>query len=194
MNEITQKEVEILNFIVEDNKVSQRKISNNLGISLGIVNLFLKKLLEKGLIKIKKTSNRKSLQYILTPKGFNERLSFNFYFLKKNFKYYSEAKNIIINKLSELYDSGARNIYIYGIDDWSEIIFLAAQNFQFTMRGFTVDTPIEIKTKINHPVISITEVVTDNNFDFILLANLESKNNFEKNNSNIVKNIKIVYF
>jgi len=57
---ISEREIEILNFISDnsDNKeLSQRKISNSLGLSLGLVNMFLKKLVNKGLLKIKKIGN-----------------------------------------------------------------------------------------------------------------------------------------
>jgi len=179
MPAITEKEIEILNYIVEDKIVSQRKISNNLGISLGIVNLFLKKMAGKGLIKIKKTTNRKILNYILTPKGFKERLNYNLYFLKRNLKYYSQAKEVIIKILSELYDSGVREIYIFGTDDWAEIIYFSTLNFKFYMRGFISVCETAETEKLNSPVISFSDITNSGKKEIYALANVEAKKTIE---------------
>jgi DNA-binding MarR family transcriptional regulator len=200
MKSITEKEIEILNYIdKEENKISQRKIANSLGISLGLVNLFLKKLVNKGLLKINKTKNKKILQYILTPQGFNERLNNNLYFLKKNIKYYSSAKQIILNKLSKLYKSDVRDIFIFGIDDWSEIIYLAAQNFDFNLCGFIApDNKNIIETKFNYKVYTISQINKLSILNVLILATAENKNlietNIEKLNPENNVNYAFVYF
>jgi DNA-binding MarR family transcriptional regulator len=179
MPEISEKEIKILNLISENQKLSQRHISNNIGISLGMVNIFLKKLVKKGLIKISKTSNTKSLKYILTAKGFKERFDFNMYYLKRNLEYFSNAKKMLILKLRELEKKEISKIYIYGIDEWSEIIYLAVQNFDFKIIAFINNNIDEITTKkFNYKVFSFEEI---ENFSFsekqYVLANLEEKNN-----------------
>jgi len=196
MDNISEKEIEILNIIGDDCHISQRKISNNLGLSLGLVNLFLKKLARKGLLKIKKTGNKKSLQYILTPKGFNERLNFNLYFLKKNLKYYSSAKKLLLDKLANLADGApAQNIFIFGIDDWAEIIYLALQNFDFNLLGFiaNISEPAEFKMKFNYNVYSIDEFNRLNSVNSIVIANIENKKIIE-NSIYFNSDLSVVYF
>ena len=63
---------DILRFISKKPEISQRKLSKELGLSLGKLNYCLKELKKKGLIKIQNFKNNKQkIQYIyiLTPKG-----------------------------------------------------------------------------------------------------------------------------
>lgn len=193
METFNEKEFQILNIIEqEEENISQRKISNDVGLSLGMVNLFLKKLANKGFIKIKKTSNKRSLKYILTAKGFKERLNYNLYYLKKNISHYSTVKEMMIKKLDELSQQKIKEIYIYGIDDWAEIIYLAVKNFDFILSGFVVNKKIDTETKFNVNIYTLDKI-SNFNKEIILLANIEHKNDFNQIN-NKIKNIRIIYF
>ena len=47
--------LEILQAVDTNNNISQRSLSAELGIALGMTNLYLKKCIDKGLLKIKQT-------------------------------------------------------------------------------------------------------------------------------------------
>lgn len=78
---------EILRKISRKSDLSQRKLAKELGFSLGKLNYCLKELRKKGLIKLKNFNNQKNkisyLQYILTPKGINERTRLTISFMKR---------------------------------------------------------------------------------------------------------------
>jgi len=61
-----EHEYRVLNHLQENEITTQRKISSNTGLSLGAVNLLLKKMVRKGLIKVEKL-NARTVRYILTP-------------------------------------------------------------------------------------------------------------------------------
>ena len=70
---------------------TQRELSREMGVSLGKVNYCMKKLTEKGLIKItnfKQSPNKMSYSYILTPKGIEEKVRLTFSFLKRKITEY----------------------------------------------------------------------------------------------------------
>ena len=71
-------------------KIVKRKMAKDLGFSLGKLNYCIKELRKKGLIKIKnfkqKENKFNSLQYILTPKGINERMQLTLNFMKRKCK------------------------------------------------------------------------------------------------------------
>ena len=77
----------ILRLISSKPDLTQRDLSGNLGISLGKTNYLLRKLIKKGLIKAKNFSHRpgkiKKISYILTPKGFKEKIHLTYHFLKR---------------------------------------------------------------------------------------------------------------
>jgi EPS-associated MarR family transcriptional regulator len=84
------KEEEVLTIIkeVEANpSLTQRAVSSKLGISLGKINYLLKNLIQKGIIKVESFSTHpgklKKISYLVTPKGFEEKMRLVYYFLKK---------------------------------------------------------------------------------------------------------------
>ena len=65
-------EVLILEEIEKNPNTTQRDLSEKTGLSLGMVNLLLKKFVKKGFVKLEKLNSR-SFRYILTPEGFKEK-------------------------------------------------------------------------------------------------------------------------
>lgn len=87
---LEQSQEESLSIIkeVEANPaITQRAVSKKLGISLGKTNYLLRELIAKGLIKGGSFSENpeklKKIIYILTPKGFEEKMRLTYHFLKK---------------------------------------------------------------------------------------------------------------
>ncbi len=62
-------EINILELIHNNDILSQRDISDHIGLSLGMVNLLLKKFVKIGIVKTEKLNGNK-IRYMLTPKGF----------------------------------------------------------------------------------------------------------------------------
>ena len=67
-------EVLILEEIEKNPNTNQRDLSEKTGLSLGMVNLLLKKFIKKGFVKLERLNSR-SFRYILTPEGFKETAS-----------------------------------------------------------------------------------------------------------------------
>lgn len=77
---------------------TQRELSKEMGVSLGKVNYCLKKLVEKGLVKLSNFSsnpNKVGYIYILTPQGFEEKARLTFEFLKIKLEEYELLKDEI---------------------------------------------------------------------------------------------------
>ncbi len=94
-NEDNQDNLNILLKISKDPSSSQRKLANDLGLSLGKLNYCLKALKEKGLIKIenfKKNPKKINYMYILTPRGIKEKTKLTINFMKRKLKEYEELK------------------------------------------------------------------------------------------------------
>ena len=66
------KEINILEVLHDGDEFSQRDIAKLTGMSLGMVNMLLNKCVKKGLVKIEHLNSR-SVKYILTPKGIQEK-------------------------------------------------------------------------------------------------------------------------
>ena len=91
-----QDHFEVLRKIKKNPDLSQRRLAEQLGFSLGKLNYCLKALQKKGLVKLqnfqKKTNKISYLQYVITPKGISERTKLTINFMKRKMKEYDELK------------------------------------------------------------------------------------------------------
>ncbi len=77
---------------------TQRELSKEMGVSLGKVNYCMKKLTEKGLIKLTNFThnpNKMGYAYLLTPSGIEEKSRLTFSFLKRKLIEYEVLKKEI---------------------------------------------------------------------------------------------------
>ena len=117
------RNLQLLEEISKDSSISQRKLSQRLGTALGATNAHIKKMIGKGLVKVKGI-NHKKITYYLTPKGFNEKAKLTYHFLQHSISFYSALKDSITDKLSTLYKEGHRNIVCYGAGEVLEVAFV----------------------------------------------------------------------
>lgn len=93
----------ILREVGENPSLNQRLLAEKLNISLGKTNYLLRELIKKGIIKIggfSKTHDKKRrLQYLLTPKGVEEKIALTYHFLKAKEKEYRRLKEEYDNYL-----------------------------------------------------------------------------------------------
>ena len=71
--------------------ISQRQLSDNLGVSIGIVNWHMKRFVTKGLVKLQKAPVRRYLYY-LTPDGFAEKAKLTAEYLKSSFDIFRRGR------------------------------------------------------------------------------------------------------
>ena len=85
----------VLRYLENKQTISQRELSQDLGISLGKINFILKALIQKGVVKAKNFRNNKNkivYAYYLTPDGFNEKAKLTINFFKRKNMEYNELK------------------------------------------------------------------------------------------------------
>ena len=90
-----QSKYQLLKSLEQDANLTQRQLSEELGISLGKVNYCLNSLIQKGFVKINnfKNSNHKlQYSYLLTPKGIEEKTKLTIEFLKVKTEEYEALK------------------------------------------------------------------------------------------------------
>ena len=98
---LNQKDIrlDLLRKLESSPECTQRELSKEMGVSLGKVNYCIRKLTEKGLIKItnfKQNPNKVGYAYLLTPQGIEEKSRLTFAFLKRKIIEYEILKKEII--------------------------------------------------------------------------------------------------
>lgn len=82
---------QILVEIDRNPSISQRQLSTNLGVSIGIVNWHMKRFVKKGLVKLQGTPPRRYLYY-LTPVGFAEKARLTADYLRSSFDIFRQGR------------------------------------------------------------------------------------------------------
>lgn len=125
----------ILNAIERNSALSQRSISEDLGIALGLANSYLKRCVKKGLIKITQApANRYA--YYLTPQGFTEKGRLTTEFLRQSFFLFRAARQEYGDMFRHCADNGWYDVVLCGTGEVGEIAVLSAVGGAVRLRGF----------------------------------------------------------
>jgi ribosomal protein S25 len=65
------RDLKLLEAVHEDSHVTQRGLASKLGIALGLANIYLRRLMRKGYIKVANVQPNR-LTYLITPRGIAE--------------------------------------------------------------------------------------------------------------------------
>ena len=90
--------LDLLRRLESNPQYTQRELSREMGVSVGKVNYCIKKLTEKGLIKLTNythNQNKMVYAYLLTPSGIEEKSRLTFSFLKRKTVEYEILKKEI---------------------------------------------------------------------------------------------------
>lgn len=120
-----QKERErfILEKIEEDPDVSQATLADRLDVAVGTVNWHIKRMVDKGYIKLKR-AERKKLKYIITPEGLALRAHLTVKYIENSMMLYRRTRRKVVEFLAEVRSAGFERIRILGDGDLAEVIHL----------------------------------------------------------------------
>ncbi len=110
----------VLNAVDGDRDVTQRRIAAELGIAVGLVNAYLKRCVNKGLIKVQQVPARR-YAYYLTPKGFAEKSRLTATYLLYSFEFFREARASCEKALGLAAARGWKSLILIGRSDMAEI-------------------------------------------------------------------------
>ena len=128
MERYQERDLEILTAIGEGHPLTQRVLAQRLGVALGLTNLYLKRLAQKGLIKIaefpRKPHARKRLRYIVTPKGLLEKSRLTYDYMSYSLGIYRRTRQTLREALSHLPGNGAKRVVLYGVGEAAELAYV----------------------------------------------------------------------
>ena len=122
----------LLEEIEKNESPSQRQIASRLNISLGLANSFIKRLAQKGYLKIT-TIPKNRIKYILTPKGATEKTRLTYEFIRYSFKFYKETRQKLKKIFSRFEKEGVLKIAFYGAGELAEIAYISLQETEMSL-------------------------------------------------------------
>lgn len=115
----------LLQSVERDGRVSQRRLASELDIALGLVNVYLKRCVKKGLVKMTEAPARRYVYY-LTPKGFSEKSRLTLQYLTYSFSFFRSARADCTATLQAASTRGWNRIALAGTSDLAEISIICA--------------------------------------------------------------------
>src|SRR5271169_6672883 len=116
---------DLLQSVERDGAQSQRKLASDLGIALGLVNAYLKRCVNKGLLKIGQAPARR-YAYYLTPHGFAEKSRLTVEYLSSSFSFFRHAREDCSSVLKAAHARGWNRIALIGVSELAEIATICA--------------------------------------------------------------------
>lgn len=123
----SDKEFSILNKLSEKSSISQRELAKSLGVSLGLINLILKKLIRVGYIQVLQL-NKKKLAYLLTPTGLKETTRRSRNYAMSTIRTYNQIRADLVRLLQGLHHSGYEYFSIHGDGELKDLLVSAFEN------------------------------------------------------------------
>ena len=124
----------VLSAVAENNKATQRSLSAELGIALGLTNAYLKRVVDKGLVKIKHIPSNRYLYY-LTPKGFSEKARLTGEYLISSLNFYRKARNECNKIFFSFEKKNIKNIILSDKNELAEIFILSSLDTNIKIVG-----------------------------------------------------------
>lgn len=116
MSEIKQREYDLLNEIGQDSMVTQVGLSNRLGIAVGSVNWYIKRLIHRGWVKVSHL-DRTRLKYDLTKEGMTVFTQRALSYARESLKVYNYFRKKAKALMRELQQKGIEQVQLIGRDE-----------------------------------------------------------------------------
>ena len=157
--------------IERDNSPSQRGLSQRLNISLGLVNTFLKRLINKGYFKVTNLP-RNRVKYLLTPKGLARKSKLTVDYLRYSVNFYRDIKKLLVSRFRLLENNQIKSILFMGAGEVAELAYLYLQLTKIRLVGI-IDDRENGKEFFEFQVQSF-DSLADKDWDVVLLTRLDN--------------------
>lgn len=152
MDQNALRALRILDELSQGNRVTQRQLSKQLGVALGLTNLFLRRLVRKGYVKVVNV-RRNRLRYLLTPEGVAEKAALTARYVRNSFRYYRSVRAAMRKAFHDLASSGCSKIVLYGTGELAEIAYLSFREAELELVA-VVDEKADRQNFCGHPVLA----------------------------------------
>jgi DNA-binding MarR family transcriptional regulator len=163
--------LKILEKVDADTVPSQRDLAQDLNISLGLVNSFIRRLAKKGYFKISHLPKNR-MRYILTPMGMAEKSRLTYEYIQHSYNFYKNARQRLRDLYAVLERQSAKRIVFYGADDLAEIAYLSLLETNLRLAAIVDDGKIGkkfMRFKVARPAI-----LKSISYDIILITSINN--------------------
>jgi len=119
----TERNLRILEVLERNPETTQANLATRLGVSVGSVNWYLKRLIKKGYIKATRMQ-RSRLKYFVTPEGLALKARLTSEYMEVSLQVYRELRQAARETLEQVRAAGHETVEVNGKDEATEIFRL----------------------------------------------------------------------
>jgi hypothetical protein len=119
----SHRDLRVLEAVQQDSRLTQRGLASKLGIALGLANIYLKRMIHKGYIKVVNVQPNR-ISYLITPRGIAEKARLTYEFMDYSLHLYGEVRQHLRAALRECAAAGKR-VAIFGSGEAAELAYLS---------------------------------------------------------------------
>jgi len=162
------RDLQLLEAVEQNARVTQRTLASKLGIALGLTNIYIKRLVRKGCIKcVNVQSNR--IAYLITPRGVAEKARLTYEFMQYSLHIYKEARRHLHAALRDR-AADSRRLAIFGRGEAAELAYLSLKELGVEPVAIFDDAP---GTFLGMRVHDIRDHASTP-FDLLIIGSLET--------------------
>jgi DNA-binding MarR family transcriptional regulator len=135
-------QLKLINEIEKRKSISQRIISKELGVALGLANALIKSFIKKGFLKLSQAPIKR-YAYYLTPKGLTEKSRLTAQYLKNSLEFFKTSRNEFEQEFLKIKELGYSNLILVGIGELAEIAIMASHSI-----NLQIDAILDSKTRV----------------------------------------------
>ena len=161
----------LFNTVESSPDINQRKLAQELDISLGLANTYFQRVLKKGWVRAKQVKPRRWL-YFLTPQGALEKSRLSLSYMHRTLESFRELKIKGDEYLNILSENGVNGIHLCGEEDLTEIISYCFSGLKMELLSVIPEKNLVMEVEQNEetkfPDLKVGEM--------IVVASLEKQN------------------
>ena len=117
------RDLTLLEQIAQNPDSTQASLAVQLGVAVGTINWHLKRLIEKGYVKVRRIERHK-LRYIITPEGMALRARLTVDYIQNSFRLYRDIRERTRKATQKIRDAGYSTVRILGEGDVADVVRL----------------------------------------------------------------------
>ena len=119
----TYRDLQLISEVESNPEITQRELSRKAGIALGLTNVLLRNLAQKGYLRISRAGWKRWL-YTLTPEGFSHKVRLTVTYIYRVLDHYQKVRQTLRAELEPLALTAESRVALYGTSEFAELVYL----------------------------------------------------------------------
>lgn len=166
------KEMNLLYEIDRQPDSSQRTLASRIGIALGLTNILIRKLAEKGYIRVSQAGWKRWV-YTLTPAGISHKARLTVSYIQRFLGQYQQVRQMLREELATMELHAESRIAVCGKGSSGELVYLALRELDIEEIDFYAKDPAPGERFVGMPLRNIA-TLNPEAYDKVIISHLDN--------------------